>query len=147
MKLCPLLLIVMVGCVPGPPRPASIDTAHDACENCRMIVSDVRLAAQVVAPGEEPHFFDDIGCLHDYLLAHVLPDDAVVFVAEHRTGAWIEGRRAVYTRTTDASTPMGSRIIAHATIASRDADPLAAAGAAVPASSILVTTSRAGVGE
>ena len=37
------------------------------CGYCRMIVSDQRFASQIVAPYEEPRFFDDLGCLARYL--------------------------------------------------------------------------------
>ena len=32
-------------------------------------VSDLRFAAQLTAPGHEPKFFDDAGCLRDWLKA------------------------------------------------------------------------------
>ena len=37
--------------------------AATRARSCRMAVSAAGVAAQVVAPGEEPRFFDDIGCL------------------------------------------------------------------------------------
>ena len=101
-----------------------------------MVVSDIRFAAELIVAGEEPLVFDDIGCLLQYVSEHALPQDARVFVVEHRTGAWIGAERAIYTRT-GAATPMGSRIIAHANTASRDADPLAGGGRPVPISAIV----------
>ena len=131
------LLIFMAACAPGPPRPATLDTANDTCRHCRMAVSDRHFAAQIVAPGEEPLFFDDIGCLRDYAAAHAeLLDDAVVFVADHRTAEWVEGRSAVYTRTRVA-TPMASGLMAHRDASSRDQDPSALGGTDLPASEIL----------
>jgi hypothetical protein len=35
---------------------------REPCAHCRMIVSDKRYAAQLVASGER-HFFDDVGCM------------------------------------------------------------------------------------
>ena len=72
-------------------------------------------------------FFDEAGCLRDYLGSHATPADAVVYVADHRTGEWLNARTAVFTKTS-ASTPMGSGLLAHADAASRDADPAAAGG-------------------
>lgn len=123
--------IVAAGCAAGPPAPVVIDTASDACAQCRMMVSDLHLAAQVVAPGEEPIVFDDIGCMRDYAAATGFRPGAVAYVADHRTGEWIAATRAVYTKATAVSTPMGSSIIAHTDTASRDADPAARGG--VPA--------------
>jgi copper chaperone NosL len=93
-----------------------------------MAVSDPRVAAQVVAPGEEPDFYDDIGCLARDLAKRTLSPDAVVFVADHRTGEWVGAGGAVYVRVPGLATPMGSGIVAHASAASRDGDAAARAG-------------------
>jgi copper chaperone NosL len=98
-----------------------------------MVVSDPRLGGQLVTRGEEPLFFDDIGCLRDYRKAHPEVRAASAFVADHRTGKWVPAERAVYVRTTKLWTPMGSQLIAYADAASRDADPASSGGAAVTA--------------
>ena len=49
-------------------RPADgIALGQDACAHCRMVIVSQATAAQIAAPGEEPRFFDEIGCLRDYL--------------------------------------------------------------------------------
>ena len=129
---------VVAGCAGGPPAPAALDPANDACRQCRMAVSDRRFAAQIVARGEDPLFFDDLGCLRDYVLGHEdLPRSAAVFVADHRTGEWIEARKAVFARQPSLATPMASGLVAHADAASRDRDPEAAGARAVPAAEVL----------
>jgi copper chaperone NosL len=128
---------LMAACAARPLEPARVDTTHDACAHCRMIVSDLRLSAQIVAPGEEPLIFDDIGCMRDYLASVRIADGAVAFVADHRTGAWVAAANAAFTRVASVSTPMGSGIVAHADEASRDADPSAANGERVDARAIL----------
>jgi copper chaperone NosL len=132
-----LLLGVLPACTSGPPHPVSIDTANDACAYCRMIVSDPHVAAQIVAPGEEPRVFDDIGCLRDYLAQREMARDAVVFVADHRTGEWVHATDAVYTLSTGGRTPMASGLIAHASRGSRDEDPSAASGEDVAVRAVL----------
>ena len=105
------------------PGPAALDPAHDACGYCRMVVSDQRFASQLVAPYEEPRFFDDMGCLRNYLAGTpTRPAQARVYVADHRTKVWIPAERAVYTRVDALTAAMGSHIIAHESTASRDAD-------------------------
>jgi copper chaperone NosL len=113
------------------PAPADLDPAHDACASCRMIVSDRRFASQLVAPLEEPVFFDDLGCLAAYLKRTAVPIGAAVYVADHATGKWVPAGAAVYTEVAGATAPMGSHVIAHESAASRDADPLSAGGSAV----------------
>jgi copper chaperone NosL len=127
-----VLLVAASGCSRGPARPAQVDTRNDACASCRMAVSDARFAAQLAAPGEDARFFDDLGCLRDYLRKRPpLPRGTVAFVADHRTGEWVRASGAVITRRESLETPMASHLVAHASAASRDADPVAAGGTAV----------------
>jgi copper chaperone NosL len=102
-----------------------------------MIVSDERTASQIVAPLEEPRFFDDFGCLASYLASATLPADAIVFVADHRTKEWVRADAALFTRLSGSAGAMGSRVVAHASAASRDQDPDAADGTTVAVAEVL----------
>jgi copper chaperone NosL len=126
----------------GAAGPAPVDTKNDTCNFCRMSVSDPHLAAQIVAPGEEPRFFDDIGCLAGYLREHSLPARATIYVADHRTAEWVDANRAIFARSARRSTPMGSGLIAHATTASR-ADDGSAAGSTVVSRELALSAARA----
>lgn len=111
-------------------RPAELDTAGESCASCRMAVSSVRTAGQIAAPGAEPLFFDDLGCLRDYLTAgRPVARSAAAYVADHRTGEWILARSAVYAEVPSLATPMGSHLVAHASAASRERDQLGPATA------------------
>jgi copper chaperone NosL len=103
-----------------------------------MIVSDRRFASQIAAPLEEPRFFDDLGCLANYVKSNApLPPHAVVYVTDHSTLQWIRADQAIFTRLENLTTPMGSRIVAHGSAAARAADPVAKAGTAVALSDVL----------
>lgn len=116
-----LTWLVLVGCSSAQ-QPAQVDTRNDACANCRMPVSDVRFAGQIVAPGEDPRFFDDLGCLRDFLKKAAAAKGAIAYVADHRTKEWVAAHKAVYVRNEQVQTPMASHVIAFADAASRDAD-------------------------
>jgi len=131
-----VLALAVVSCGGGTPEPAALDTRNEACASCRMAVSSAVFASQLVAPGELPRFFDDLGCLADYLRAGKTPAGATAFVTDHRTKAWVRADRAVYTRVPGLETPMGSHVIAHADAASRDADPEARTGQPVSAAEL-----------
>lgn len=133
-----LVSALAVGACQSPtPTPAVLDTRNEACRFCRMVVSDQRFASQIVAPNEEPRFFDDLGCLEHFLSATPLRSRGLaVYVADHRTKAWVKAETAVYTRV-DATAPMGSHFIAHESVASRDADAAAAGGHAVSIADVL----------
>jgi copper chaperone NosL len=133
-----LLSLLAAACGSGPPAPAALDTKNDACAHCRMAVSNRFFAAQIVAPGEEPIFFDDIGCLRDYVKGHSpLPPDAVAYVADHRTAEWVAAIAALYTRNDAVHTPMASGLIAHKDASSRDRDAASKGGVPVAAADIL----------
>lgn len=124
-------LLLAAACAPAAARPIEPRVGDDTCAQCRMTLLSIATAAQIAAPGAEPVVFDDLGCLREYLRAHRLPPDALVFVADHRTGKWLEARHAVLTRAA-IRTPMDSRVIAHANRQSRDDDPDALHGEPVP---------------
>ena len=119
--LAAVALAVLASCASGDPRPADVQ-AGTTCAQCRMTVVDRKLAAQLVAPGEEPRVFDDLGCLAAYVVAHPLPDGTSMFVADHATGAWVAAGDAVYSRDPAIATPMNSHLVAHRDEASRAAD-------------------------
>ena len=131
MKTLLLIAIVSVtACSSATLRPIALHTGEDACAHCRMTIVSTRTAAEIVSPGREPVVFDELGCLRSYLKAEPMPDDGVIFVVDHRTGAWVDARQAVFTQT-ETQTPMASGLLAHADAASRDADPSAIGGKAV----------------
>ena len=130
--LAAFALALFAACSRGPAVPAALDTKNESCGWCRMAVSDARFAAQLVAPSEEPRFFDDVGCLATFLKSGGAPAKGqIAYVADHRTKAWVRASSAVYTKKSGLETPMGSGVIAHADAASREADPDAAGGTAV----------------
>lgn len=134
--LAAALSLTAAGCGGGSSGPSELDPRQAMCRSCRMPVSDPRLAAQLTAPGEETLFFDDIGCLRDYLAASAglatsagpatsgarLPAGSRAWVADHRSRAWVSAPSALYERCPGVETPMASHLIAHADRASRDAD-------------------------
>lgn len=131
-------LVALVACGDGAAGPAALDTRNDACAHCRMSISSVRTAAQIVAPGEEPRFFDDLACLSSWLRAgDPVPSGSRIFVADHRTSTWVPADLAVFTRVPGLETPMGSGMVAHETEASRDQDETVRGGSPVPAREVL----------
>jgi copper chaperone NosL len=136
-RACLGALVALLACHPGDAPPGTLDTKNETCRSCRMPVSDAHLACQLAAAGEEPRFFDEIGCLQSFLKQNG-PSTAhsVAYVADHRTGAWVRASTATYSHCPSLETPMGSHMIAHADPASRDADAAARACTGVPEAEI-----------
>ena len=120
--LAVFLLLTATACSSQAPRPQNPDSRNDLCGSCRMPVSDPSLAAQIIAPNEEPRFFDDLRCLRDYLAGNPLPRGAVAYVADHRTRDWVPAARAVFASAPSVETPMASHWVAYADENSRRAD-------------------------
>jgi copper chaperone NosL len=110
------------------------------CNYCRMTVSSQNVAAQIAAPGEDPRFFDDIGCLASYLREHPLTPGAVLYVGDHQTGKWIDARVAVYSRGDAITTPMYSHIVAHADARARESDASVKGAKPLTAADVFGTT-------
>lgn len=129
--------LALSACSSGVPEPVTIDFANDVCAACRMVISSRATAAQLLAPGEEPRLFDDLGCLRSDLERTAPPKGTVIVVADHLTGAWLKVEDAVLTEVPGLQTPMGSGLIAHGPAADRDRDPAARDGRPYQASALL----------
>ncbi len=90
------------------PQPLALDAVN--CARCGMMISDARHAAQAVAPGQDPRFYDDRGCLAED--APELPAGARLFVEHDAGSGWIDVHDAFFAVTSDARTPMGHGLTA-----------------------------------
>ena len=125
--------IVAIGCGRGELKPEVLEVGREACAYCRMTVSDSHVASPVLAPGELPKFFDDLGCLNHFLAATTeVPVEAVIYVTDHRTNEWVPAEAAVFARVPMLATPMSSHLVAHASLESRAADPGAGGASPLP---------------
>jgi len=83
--------------------PKEVRWDRDACSRCRMVLSDRYHAAQIryYPQGKGRSvvaLFDDIGCASLWLSEQPWRDDprTEIWVAERRTGEWIDARSAIY---------------------------------------------------
>ena len=104
---------------------------------CRMSVSDLRFAAQLTAPGHEPKFFDDAGCLRDWLKEPREAAEWTAWLSDHRTREWVKATDAVVVREPAIQTPMDSGLVAWANAASREQDPTGKSGSPVPIAEVI----------
>jgi len=106
--------VLLAACANEPPGPAPLEFGSENCRWCRMVISDRRFPAQLVAPGHDPLFFDDVGCLAKYAAKNGVPGGAVTWVTDYKTSKWIRARGAEYHRCPGLASPMSSGIIATA---------------------------------
>lgn len=92
------------------PEPVPIDRVE--CAHCRMLISTDAGAGEIVAPGEETRFYDDIGCLAAEWPAHRDRAHAYVRVSG---GRWSDAQTAFYAEPDGMKTAMASGVAAFAT--------------------------------
>ena len=93
------------------PEPLPLDRVN--CATCTMLISDLANAGQVLVPGEETRFYDDIGCLAKGPAA--AKPGARLFVRLANGTGWGEVDRLWFAITPAVRTPMGYGITAFLT--------------------------------
>jgi hypothetical protein len=78
-----------------------------------MMVSQLQHAAQAVAPGAEPRFYDDRGCLAADVAS--LPAGARLFVQRDNGTGWLDVSSAFFAFPPGLRTPMGHGVTAFST--------------------------------
>jgi copper chaperone NosL len=71
-----------------------------------MAVSQREFAAEAVTVSGSVDFFDDIGCLAEWVIEHQPPESAGLFVVDFRSGEWLDAKAAYYIRAEKLPTPM-----------------------------------------
>ena len=94
------------------PEPLPVDKVE--CARCRMLISTEAGGGEIVSSSDETRFYDDVGCLAADWKTHGA--DAIAFV-RLSSGRWSDAQHAVFVRSPDVRTPMGSGFIAFATAA------------------------------
>ena len=106
------LVLLLVACG-GDPGTGAVEVKwdRDACERCRMVLSDRNHSAQVRfnplgSKRSKVLKFDDIGCAVVWLRDKPWKDDATtqLWVTDHRDGGWIDAKTATYIK--GQTTPM-----------------------------------------
>lgn len=92
-------------------RPPDIRYGEDACDKCRMIISEARFAAAYVTRQGEVRRFDDIGDMMQYYREHA-EEVAVFWVHDFETEEWLRADQAFFVISAGIHTPMGHGIIA-----------------------------------
>ena len=103
-----VLCLLIMACKGGNEEQLPVDFVWDreACEECKMALSDPHYSAQVIDPKGRPYYFDDIGCAVLWLGRQPWKDKARTWVNDVKTSEWIEAKKANWIAG-DPQTPMG----------------------------------------
>lgn len=102
-------LFLLGACTPqADSGPVEIKWDRDICVRCSMALSDRHYAVQVRGgPKNQVFKFDDLGCALNWLRNQAWSTDPAteIWVADYRSGRWIDARTAHYV--SGKTTPMG----------------------------------------
>ena len=104
----------IIGCTAQARSPEPVPVDRVECARCRMLISTEQGGGQIVSTHAETRFYDDVACLAADWNAH--RDQATAYV-HLGGGGWSEAKDASFARPAAAQTPMGSGLVAFATIA------------------------------
>jgi copper chaperone NosL len=104
-RLIPLLLILTAGCSAGP---EPIRWGTDACDTCRMVLSDKQFGAELVETGGQVRKFDGL----DELLTFTSQSGRTgkIYVTNGQDGSLVPVEKAVIVRSPGINSPMGGEI-------------------------------------
>ena len=113
--------VTLVGCGGGASAddPPKISYGKDTCARCRMIISEERQAAGLVAGNGDRTLFDDTGEMIATVQEEGLSSRRV-WVHDYRSEDWIDGTKASFVASADVMTPMGTGVVAFTERAAAD---------------------------
>jgi hypothetical protein len=102
------LFLSIFACKGGNEEQLPVDFVWDreACEECKMALSDPHYSAQVIDPKGKAFYFDDSGCAVLWLQRQPWKDKARIWVNDINSTEWIEAQKANWI-SGDPQTPMG----------------------------------------
>lgn len=95
-----ILISLLSACSKAPETgPVEVKWDRDACERCRMVLSDRNFAAEVRGGERKEIFkFDELGCALHWLEKQTWKNDlkVEVWVKDFQTQQWLDARKAFY---------------------------------------------------
>ncbi len=111
-----ILLLIPVGCKKEV-KPVDVDPAVDICSACKMNITKLNFASEIIMNDGRVFKFDDINCMNTYVNRNKIKRSEVkaIFVRDYETNEWINvDKDKVYflrSRSKRIFTPMDSGII------------------------------------
>ena len=109
----PFLLAFLVSSCSQQIRPQEIHS-EDICDYCRMAISQLNFACEIVTPDGSAYKFDDIGCMVRYTEEREIPKGSILFVRDFYTMEWVQIEKAMFVKSSKIMTPMNFGVVAFA---------------------------------
>ena len=118
-----------LGCAAPDPRPLAL--GQDACDYCKMAISDARFGGEVVMKTGKIHTFDAVECLAAWVNAADASKIAGVYVVDlQHPGTLVPAESAGFLKGAMVPSPMGRAISAFASPAAAEQQRAVLSGAA-----------------
>lgn len=107
----PWLLLFLNACGQRELKPVDIFEG-DACNNCKMAISEKRYASEFLDREGQAYKFDDIQCMLQYVKKHGGASPSAYFVTDFASLSWISANKAILVRSSSFKTPMNGNLAA-----------------------------------
>ena len=99
-------VIAMMSCQKSGPK--EIIAGKDQCDNCKMTITEVKYATELITEKGRAYKFDDLSCMTMYENSN--PDkakNAKTYVIDFPTGKFLEKAKAYFIKGGNIKSPMG----------------------------------------
>ena len=113
MRVAPCFALLTLAAVACQRAPRPLIAGTDACDFCRMTVSDTRFGGEIESKTGRIHTFDSLECLASfYVDASARGDARGVWVTDFASGNYLSADSAMYIVDGRVGSPMGRSLIA-----------------------------------
>lgn len=97
----------------GNKGPVAIQLNKDACESCKMTISDAHFGTEIITKKGRVYKFDDFSCLKNYLSENGTDNIELFYIHDYnKENSLIDATQAWYVKGESLKSPMGGNIAA-----------------------------------
>jgi len=98
----------------GAKGPVPIEAGEDLCNFCRMVITDLRFAAEIIDEKGNVYKFDDIHCMIALAREKDFTPEKTrgFFVLDYQTKEWVRAEKAFFVKGQEIWTPMAGGVVA-----------------------------------
>jgi len=106
-----VLTMLLAACGKDKYEPKAVNPEIDRCATCNMAVGDDPFATQVVTKEGQSFKFDDVGCMHEWIMENGKEVIGAAYVRDYHTKSWVLYEQAYYVYDASFKTPMAYGIV------------------------------------
>ncbi len=103
-------MIFAISCSPAKPEPIKLNSDH--CDNCKMTISDLRFAGELITDKNRIYKFDDAACLIQYTKNHKISYNHILISDYNSPNSLHETAALYFVLSQSFKSPMGGNMAA-----------------------------------